>query len=291
MVNIMPKVAIILVNYNGISDTIDCVKSLCKINYPNYDIIIVENASNDQEKIAKDVFLNKNAKILFSERNNGFSDGNNQGIEFALNNNAKYIVLLNNDTVVEPDFIDELVDTAQRHPDVGIVTGNIYYHSQPKNLWYSCGDYNTHTSVTKMVRTTNKNEDEVTFACGCLMLITAEAIRKVGMLDESFFLYSEDTEYCCRMIKNGYHIYWTSKAHIYHKVSSSTGENSDFQQYYLLRNNLLMIRLYSTNKIRSYILQFYCSMKNLIRRRASIRCYLDAFNDNRRRNYGRSYKY
>jgi len=291
MINKQPRVFIITINYNGYKDTVACIESLRKIKYLNYEIVVVENASDDSQKIAEDPYINENATVILSNRNSGFSDGNNQGIRYAMEQGADFVLLINNDTVVDENFLDALVNTAQRHEDAGIVTGNIYYFKEPKKLWYSNGNFDTRTCITRMVCESSRQEENVTFVCGCLMLIRTKAIRSIGLLEDMFFLYSEDTEYGCRMIKNGYKMYWTPDAHIYHKISASTKECSDFQQYYLIRNNFLMIRLYSTNKFLSYINHAYICLKKILRGRASLRCVKDAVADNLKRQYGRSIKY
>lgn len=287
----VPKVYIILVNYNGIADTKECLKSLQNITYPNYDVIIVDNASKDHDALMQDKEIQNNAILIFSKYNNGFSDGNNQGIAYALNHNADYVLLLNNDTIVEKDFLEALVSTAEKHSDAGIVTGNIFYYSQPDMLWYSNGSFDKKTCITEMVHPTEYEETKITFACGCLMLIKASVLQQIGMLSDKFFLYSEDTDFCCRVAKEGYQLYWTKKSVIYHKVSASTINNSDFQQYYLVRNNLLMIEQYSTNHMKSYFLRFLLCFKDLIKKRVSFHCLLDALSDFHKKQYGRSRKY
>lgn len=287
----VPKVYIILVNYNGIADTKECLKSLQNITYPNYDVIIVDNASKDHDALMQDKEIQNNAILIFSKYNNGFSDGNNQGIAYALNHNADYVLLLNNDTIVEKDFLEALVSTAEKHSDTGIVTGNIFYYSQPDMLWYSNGSFDKKTCITEMVQPTEYEETKITFACGCLMLIRASVLQQIGMLSDKFFLYSEDTDFCCRVAKAGYQLYWTKKSVIYHKVSASTINNSDFQQYYLVRNNLLMIEQYSTNHMKSYFHRFLLCFKDLIKKRVSFHCLLDALSDFHKKQYGRSRKY
>lgn len=275
------KVYIVLVNYNGYMDTVECVKSLINIKYTNYKIVLVENASNDKEKIENDEFLNNNCIIIYSDENGGFSAGNNLGIQYALNEGADYILLLNNDTVVCEDFLDELLDLEKENNKVGIITGDIYYYFDKNKLWYTNGSFNRESCITRMCNNTSRVVNKVTFACGCLMLLKANMIKEIGMLDDLFFLYSEDTEYCCRAMKKGWDIVWTKKSKIYHKISASTVSNSDFQQYYLTRNNLILAKMYGKRPVWGYMVRLWCCIKDIIRRGAHIKpivwAYIDFF--------------
>ena len=264
------EVYIILVNYNGYEDTKACVNSLKKINYDNFHIVIVENASKDVQIMKTDLFLNENATILFSEKNDGFSSGNNIGIKYALENNADYILLLNNDTVVDCDFLKHLVELMENNTKAGIVTGDIYYYKDQERLWYSNGKYDRKNGTTQMCCKTAELSLKVSFACGCLMLLNVEMIKQIGMLEDLFFLYSEDTEYCCRAIDSGWDILWTKKCKIYHKISASTGENSDFQQYYLTRNNLILAKKYGNRPVVCYMKTLWRCIKDIIKKRCHI---------------------
>ncbi|MCQ2495200.1 MAG: glycosyltransferase family 2 protein [Lachnospiraceae bacterium] len=266
-------VYIILVNYNGYLDTVDCVKSILDNDYPNYKIIIVDNASADRDTILNDTFLTENADILLAGSNDGFSSGNNIGIKCAMSKGCEYVLLLNNDTIVEKNFLSELVNCAESNPMTGIVTGRIYCYYDKKTLWYSGGEYNRANGLTNQVLFDEsvKGEKEVTFASGCMMLISNNCLKKIGLLGESFFLYSEDTDYCCRVNDSGMKIIWSSDSVIYHKVSASTGNNSDFQNYYMLRNNLYMIQSFGSNKKIAYWKRRIQCIKDIIKRRLNIR--------------------
>lgn len=276
-----PLVYIILVNYKGYKDTVACVESLLKIDYKNYKIVVVENASTDSEKIKNDEFLNRETVVLYATENNGFSDGNNIGINYAMTFDPDYILLLNNDTVVTPTFLNGLVQCALRDESIGIVTGRIYFFSQPQKLWYSGGEYNRSTGKTLQCLYDESVTDnqEISFASGCLMLISRECINKVGLLDDSYFMYSEDTDYCCKTINAGMKIVWTPDSIIYHKVSASTGDNSVFQRYYLTRNNLIMIKKYSHSKTRAYLCMAVQCLKDMIKRRMKIKAAVWAYYD------------
>lgn len=238
-----PLVYIILVNYKGVNHTIECIKSLKKIIYKNYKIIVVDNNSKDNSinelsKI-KDIVLIKN-KI-----NAGFAGGNNLGIKFAIDNGADYVLLLNNDTTVEIDFLNQLIDEAEK--DVGIYVGKIMFYYDKNIIWYAGGKIDKFrgcTNVNGFVEDKGQFEKEsfVTFATGCCMLIERDVIKKVGLLKEDYFLYFEDTDYCARTLKQGYKIKYCPKAIIYHKESVSTKKHSFNFDYYFTRNRLFFIK-------------------------------------------------
>lgn len=281
MGRLKPLVYIILVNYKGYADTIDCVNSLLKINYANYKIVIVENASSDAAPLKANQFINANTTVLYAKENKGFSAGNNIGIRYAMQFNPDYFLLLNNDTVVQPDFLDQLVETAETHEKTGIVTGRIYYYKNRNDLWYSGGQYDRSTGKTNQVMYDKSINEEknITFASGCLMLISNECIQKVGLLDDSYFMYSEDTDYCCRVCNAGLRIMWNPNSIIYHKVSASVGNNSFFQQYYITRNNFIMTRKYGDKKIKAYSARILQCVKDIIKGRLDIKVAIWAYFD------------
>ncbi len=268
-----PTVAIILVNYNGYDDTIECVKSIRNIKYQNYKIFIVDNCSSDAEKMRENDFLIQNAEIVYSDTNLGFSGGNNLAIEMALKEKFEYIALLNNDTTVDPDFLGELVKTAKKR-NAGAVTGKIYYYYYQKNVWSAGGEYDRNTGLTIQYSGIDDGkfdvEKEITFATGCLLVIPAKVIQKIGLLDESYFLYSEDSDYCQRIIDAGYKIMYSPKSVIYHKVSASTGDKSSLQQRYMMRNNLYMIKKYGVKPVHAYFKLGWQMFKHIARGRRNL---------------------
>lgn len=255
-----PSVCIILVNYNNYKDTVECVKSILNIEYKNYKIILVDNNSSESNKLLDDDFLKSNTILLESRQNNGFSAGNNIGIKYAAENiHPDYYLLLNNDTTVDKMFLTNLIKCSKKQNDNAIVGGKIYYYSDKKMIWYAGGSYDTDSGFATHFGY-KKNDDGsydkdiyVTFITGCLMLIPHQVLDKVGLLDEGYFLYSEDTDYCCRARLLGFNLVYCSNCVIYHKVSAATGDNSPMQQYYMLRNDLYLISKYGTNKGIAYL--------------------------------------
>lgn len=270
---VQPLVSIILVNYNGYSDTVDCIHSLLKMDYSNYKIYVVDNGSTEEATPEQFQFISKHSQYIWSDNNLGFSGGNNLGIDYAMKDNPDFYLLLNNDTEVESDFLNRLVKVGSEKKDAGIVTGKILWFDDKSRIWYAGGNYNYETGKTTHFHYDEINNDSehkiesITFASGCLWLIPKQVISDVGKMDERMFLYAEDTEYCCRVLKNGLRIYYANDAVIYHKVSRSTGFGSNNSQYYNVRNTLFVNNMYSNKRIGVLLRQIIIWEKEVFRGR------------------------
>lgn len=253
MIKKMPLVYIILVNYNGYSDTIECVDSLRKIRYENYKIIIVDNASTDKS-LNKLNDLLKDCIIIESQKNLGFAGGNNLGIKYAVKKKANYILLLNNDTLVEPNFLEEMLNSFYKDKNIGAVGCKIMYYPKKNIIWYGGGkiDWFKFTGVHFGMREVDKGqyneEKDINFMTGCCMLIKKEVFEKVGLLRQDYFMYLEDVDFCVKLKNNKYKIWYNPKAKIYHKVGlSSGGEESPFSIKWATRNRLIFMNKYKSN--------------------------------------------
>lgn len=247
-----PLVSIILINYNGSADTIECVESLSKVTYDNVKIIVVDNASTDNSlEVLKQNLDHESVIVVESPENNGFSAGNNIGIIEARKLNSDYMLILNNDTLVEPGFIEPLLDVFESDDEVGCVISKILFASEPDKIWYAGGTYNPWFCRADHVAYNQADDkvevvEPVEFASGCCMLLSDNAIKNTGFMDEDYFLYVEDTEYSLRLKKAGYKLMYTSNSVIYHKVSATTTAGSDLSQYYTIRNTLYLGKVYSS---------------------------------------------
>jgi GT2 family glycosyltransferase len=239
-----PKVAIILLNWNRADLTIECVRSLKAIDYPDHELIIVDNASTDG---SADALKSRcpDVRLLVNNRNLGFAGGNNVGIRYAMGQKADYVLLLNNDTEADPRFLSELVAAAEADPKIGIAGSKIYYFSEPKRLWYAGGKVNLWKGDTHHV---GENEvdagqydgpGDTDYVSGCAMLIRRSVLEEIGLLDERMFLYYEDSDYCMRARRHGFRVVYVPSSVVWHKVSSTTGRVKDLQLFYGTRNMLI----------------------------------------------------
>lgn len=223
-----PSVAIIIVNWNRRDDTLECLDSLSKLNYPNWRAILVDNGSTDgSAQAVRDA--HPDVKLIESPVNLRFAGGNNLGLQDVLQEGDDYCLLLNNDTTAEPDVIDHLIAAARLEESVGLVGPKILYHDRPDVIWFAGGvlkpawGYVRHFGLRQVDDGRFDKRCQVSFLTGCCLLIHSEVIENVGLLDEDFYLYSEDADYCLRSMKAGYKLSYEPKARIYHKVSRSSG--------------------------------------------------------------------
>lgn len=240
-----PKVSIITVNYNQTRVTMDLLASLRKVTYPNYEVIVVDNASpdGDARRILKE---HPEVRLLESGENLGFAGGNNLGIRAS---SGEYIMLLNNDTEVDPGFLEPMVNKCLEDPGIGAVSPKIYFHHTPGMLQY--------TGLTAMSKLTIRNkglgfgqmdhgqfdrDSETSFAHGAAMMVPRKVIREVGLMAEVFFLYYEEMDWGQRIRDAGYRIFYVHDAVVYHKESVSTGKESPLKTYYMNRARLIYLR-------------------------------------------------
>ncbi|MBY0449959.1 MAG: glycosyltransferase family 2 protein [Cyanobacteria bacterium] len=236
-----PHVAIILVNYKGASDTLACVASLEQLAYPDFSIWVVENGSEDSSEALLREQLPGHVHLIVSPDNKGFSGGNNLAIQEILKQESlnpdqpktAYIWLLNNDTTVEPHALSYLVEDGQKSG--GIVGSLLLY---PDHQYQQVGTvFQWLTGSSRGVSQEQLKEGmTVDSVSGASMLIPESALRRVGLMDESYFLYFEDGDYCLRARQKNYPVTVCLRSRIYHKEGASTGRKSLATQYYFHRN-------------------------------------------------------
>ncbi|MDP2209407.1 MAG: glycosyltransferase family 2 protein, partial [Bacteroidota bacterium] len=207
------------------------------------------NASSDgtQEALQKQF---SDVEYIFNPTNLRFAGGNNVGIDYALRKGADYILLLNNDTTVADNFLDELVSTASTSLNVGIVGPKMYYHGDPNRIWYAGGKIEwwkgwiSHVGVREIDNGQYGQTIETDFVSGCCIFVKREVVEKVGMLDTAYYIYGEDVDWCIRASRAGYRIMYEPKAKIWHKLSVSTGGHlSWFKNWNKLKSQLkIMVR-------------------------------------------------
>jgi len=245
----MPSVDIIILNWNGFTDTLKCLQSLRKLNYPTYRVMVVDNASTDGSTgFIRDQF--PEVTLMENYENLGFTGGNNIGMRLALENGSDYVLLLNNDTEVDPDFLRVLVEAAESDSRIGIAGPIIYYFDHPQIIWSAGGAINRRRGQTRMVGLNEIDQGqfgqkprEVDFVSGCALLIKRVVLKQVGLLDERFFAYYEEVEWCVRITMAEFMIVHVPQARIWHKISLDKRDDSPLVHYYMTRNRLLLLKI------------------------------------------------
>lgn len=240
-----PLVSIITVNYNHSETTIELLDSLYQITYPNIEVIVVDNASpNDDPQLIKKKF--PSVVLVESVINYGFAGGNNLGIMRA---RGDYVLLLNNDVIVPPDFLEPLVLKFINTPNLGAVSPKILYYHTLNTIQYA--GFTPIDNLTVRNTTIGKGEIdqgqydqdyETAYAHGAAMMVPMSVIKHVGMMSYEFFLYYEEADWCNRIRAANYKIYYVHDSKIFHKESVTTGKMSELKVYYLTRNRLVFMR-------------------------------------------------
>jgi len=236
--------AIIIVNWNGWRDTVACLRSCEQLDYPEYTIIVVDNGSGD-DSVTRIRSAFPHVRIIETGANLGFAGGNNVGIRAAVDEGARYVWLLNNDTVVEPGALSALVEACATGKNVGIAGSKITYFDRPDMLWYAGGEFTPegpvkHRGFDEPDTGQYERSEPTGFVTGCSLLTTAEVIERVGLLPEEYFLYWEEAEFDWRVRAAGYELRYVPQSVVRHKVSASLGESwTTRQTAYLVRNMLL----------------------------------------------------
>ncbi|MDD5435153.1 MAG: glycosyltransferase family 2 protein [Nitrospira sp.] len=247
---VKPNVFIIILNWNGKEDTLACLDSVCKLDYPGYHVIVVDNASTDGSVVAiKACYPSATwLTIIENSANIGYTGGNNAGIRYAMEKGADCVWLLNNDTFVEPSSLGALISASEGNPSAGILGPKVLCYPDT-HLLYSRGEsyslwFNRKTiDVGEIDQKQEERPKKVDYVVGCAMLVTKRFIDKVGMLDDTFFAYFEELDWCFRGRENGFDILYVPDAAIYHKGGGSTGGiSSPIVSYYHTRNWILFMR-------------------------------------------------
>ena len=245
-----PSVDVITLTWNQRQDTLDCLASLGRLTYPNYRIIVVDNGSTDGT--AEAVRANyPDVELIVNPRNLGFQGGFNAGLRRALETGADFAFVMNNDTTVQPDILDELIKYA--YPtDVGMLSPKIYYFAEPDRIWTVGGD--RHPITFEMI---NKGENQLDrgqwdqvierdYLIGCAMLIKRSLLEKIGLFDTGYHpIYYEDADLSMRARQAGYRLLMVPTAKMWHKVSRSGGGfDSPRQRYLMARHSVRFFRTY-----------------------------------------------
>lgn len=239
-----PLLSFITVDYNGLDDTIELIQSIFdQIHSVSYEIIVVDNASRTDH--TEDI-LNKFGKRVISirsEKNLGFAGGNNLGLQYA---KGQYVFFINNDTIIKEDHIAELIDSFNKSDNIGGISPKICFAYPPQHIQYAgFTDFSPIVLRNKGIGFDEEDRGQhnipasTAFLHGAAMIVKREVIEKVGTMSEVFFLYYEEMDWCTRIRRVGYELWYEPCQTIFHKESKSTGKASKLQVYYLNRNRLL----------------------------------------------------
>lgn len=260
----MKKISVILVNYNGKQYNDKCIESIFRSTIAsNLHVIIIDNASTDDSLISLQNKWGQNEQITIIplDKNYGFSKANNKGIDWARKKEFDCFLLLNNDTEIAENTIEKMANLQEETN--AIIVPKIVYADKTDIIWCAGGKFSK--IIRKpLQRGLNQKDDgrysvsgRCSFANGCCMLLNEEIIQKLGMLDERFFLYYEDTEYSMRAEEKEVSIWYCAEALVYHKVNGSTlGNERPDNAYYITRNWLMCNRMYMKNFFVFFICYF-----------------------------------
>jgi len=244
------NLTVIVLNWNSHEMTSDCIRSLQTTTGPDVQILIVDNGSTDGSvEILRREF--PQITVLPQGRNLGFAAGCNVGMRHALAHDAKYVLLLNNDTVAVPDLICEMLAAIEGDARIAAVCPKIYFADQPELLWYAGADFSLWTGTSKhrgwkeVDRGQYDQHQEISQATGCAMLVRCSALREVGLLDEQFWAYAEDLDWSVRFLKRGYRLAFSPKARVWHRCGAtavkSMGAGSQAIRQFLSTRNMVFV--------------------------------------------------
>lgn len=248
---------VVLVNWNQFDYTCACIRSLHEVNHPGVHVVVVDNGSTDQSQTQLLAEFGERIELICNEVNLGFTGGNNAGIRYALAQGADYIMLLNNDTIVAPDFLSPLLQRLEADPQIGAITAKIFYMHDPTLLWAVGGEVNMWLGRAQNRGCGERDHgqydspERVDYTTGCCLLARREIFERIGLLDERYFIYFEDADWCLRVQEAGLINWYEPASHIWHWAGAASKRPAGSKQagrtnprvYYLTtRNNLWFLR-------------------------------------------------
>lgn len=237
----MPNVGIVISNYNGWQDTVQCLESLQKQTYRDFEIILLDDASTNDSVQQLQKHLTENTVFLPREANVGFAAANNVGMRRALADGCDWVLLLNNDTVAAPDFLETLL---RETPAGAVSCPKMLFLDPPDEIWFAGGELDRATGKVRHLGGHEKDgpafaeKKQVSFITFCCVLLPRQVIEQVGFLDETLFMYCEDVDYCIRLADAGVPLWFLPDARIWHKAGGSAG--GMLSVYYITRNTLYL---------------------------------------------------
>lgn len=237
----MRKVAIVLLNWDGLTDTLQCLASIANLEYSNYAVVVVDNGSAEDPSSIIQEF--PQTLLIRNKENEGFCRGNNIGISKAAALGADYCWILNNDTEVASDSLGKLVAVLDRERGVAAVTNRIDYFYDKRLCWFAGGIFRNGLPAHRGFFAENVQSDSFAteYLSGCSFLARTSVLQAMQGFDEKYFCYNEDIDLSVRLVRRGLGIGYVNDAVVWHKVSRSTGETSPIKLYYKHRNMLYFL--------------------------------------------------
>ncbi len=223
-----PGVCILVLNWNGAEDTLECLNSLQSLSYENARVLVIDNGSDD-DSVSMIQQAYPDVQLLELEQNLLYGGGNNAGLAWAHTHKYEYVVFLNNDTTVEPDFVEPLVAAFSEQEHVGMVAPLMCYAAEPDQVWYGGGVVNlwtgtvAHKHIRDLVTTVGSQAVRTDYITGCCLMMPTKLVNELAGFDPVFDMYGEDVDLSLRCRKAGYHLMFVPESKIYHKVSASMG--------------------------------------------------------------------
>lgn len=241
------SIHIIVLNWNNAPDTMECLRSLAALDYPDCQVLVVDNGSTD-DSVSSIRSAFPEVEILETGANLGYAGGNNAGIRHALSAGADYVLILNNDVVVSPDSITRLVEALHDETTAGIATPLIADAAQPHTIWTMGARIDSRTGMVIRMHAGLPVNDakaqerfKTDIAPGSAMLVRREVFERVDLMDEAYFLYFEEADWCLATRRAGFNIVVVPSSVMWHKVSATLGKTSPITDYYMARNHLRFI--------------------------------------------------
>ena len=242
----MDRICIILVNWNGKKDTLECLDSLMKVEYSRFTVIVVDNGSRDGS-VAAIRGAYPHIPIFETGENLGFAGGNNVGISWALSKPFPWICLLNNDTVVDPGFLKAFMQAAKEQPKAKILGAKILRYNDPARIDHLGGQWNLERAEFESLASGELDNvfytemQPVDYVCGAALLMHRSVPESIGLLEPRFFLFWEETDFCFRAKRKGFETWTAPAAKIWHKVSASFTGGKPHCHYFWWRSRLLWL--------------------------------------------------
>jgi len=251
------KVGVVVVNWNNATDTIECITSLQKMDFPDFFTVVVDNASTDGSETT---IMNKfsGVHLIRMEKNRGYAAACNKAIEYCLENEAQQVLLLNNDVVVHPNILSEMTRVMEMQNSIGIVGPLVLYYHDKSRVFSAGGRFDRFTARNWAIDQGSQEVSrhrlprEVDYVSGCALLVRSDLFEKAGLMDTRYFMYYDEIDFCLRAKRAGYKIVSAPQAKLWHRVSASSAALSGFKEYYISRNRFVLQKKF-LKKNREYL--------------------------------------